>query len=77
MSNANPFYASVYHNAKCQEALFRRDLGAALLHVEQGTKLRTEGGFTHVTGWCHLQNAYVLHALGRARRSGRLSRPNF
>ncbi len=65
LSSYRPWDLTTYHSAKTQEALIRGDLNQALKHIEQATKLRTEAGFTLITGYCHIQNAYVRHALGR------------
>ncbi|MDI6753680.1 MAG: bacterial transcriptional activator domain-containing protein [Thermodesulfobacteriota bacterium] len=64
-----PWDLCIYHSAKTQEALFQGDPSQALLHIEQATKLRIETGFTLITGWCHIQNAYVMHELGRHREA--------
>jgi len=64
-----PWDLCIYHSAKTQEALFQGDLRQALLHIEQATKLRIETGFTLITGWCQIQNAYVMHELGRHREA--------
>ncbi len=64
-----PWDLCIYHSAKTQEALFQGDLSQALLHIEQATKLRIETGFTLITGWCQIQNAYVMHELGRHREA--------
>jgi len=73
MTSSLPSYKSydlcIYHSAKTQEALFQGDLSQALLHIEQATKLRIETGLTLITGWCQIQNAYVMHALGRHREA--------
>lgn len=65
LSSYRPWDLTIYHSAKAQEALFRGDLNQALIHIEMATKLRKEAGFTLITGWCHIQNAHVRHALGR------------
>ena len=64
-----PWDLCMYHSAKTQEALFRGDPGQASLHIEQAMKLRMEAGFTFLTGWCHIQNAHVMHELGRHREA--------
>jgi len=42
-----------------------------LIHIEMATKLRTEAGFTLITGWCQIQNAHVRHALGRHQEAAK------
>jgi LuxR family maltose regulon positive regulatory protein len=72
LSSSRPGPAANYHNAKTQEALFRGDLEQATYHVERATKLRIEAGYTMLTGWCHILNAYVMHALERHREASEL-----
>ena len=69
LSRVRPWDVVLYHSAKTQEALFRGDLGQAAYHVELATKMRIEIGFAPITGWCHIQNAYVMHAQGRHREA--------
>jgi DNA-binding SARP family transcriptional activator len=64
-----PWDLCTYHSAKSQEALLRGDPEEAALHMEQALKLRMEAGFTILTGWCHIQNAHVMHELGRHREA--------
>lgn len=63
------FDLCMYHSARTQEALIRGDPSQASLHIEQALKLRMEAGFTFITGWCHIQNAHVMHELGRHREA--------
>ncbi len=69
LSPARPWHASLYHWAKTREALFLGDLGQAAFHIELATKLRIEAGVTLITGRSHIDNAYVMHALGRHREA--------
>jgi DNA-binding SARP family transcriptional activator len=69
LNRFRPWDVCMYHSVKTQEALFRGDLGQAAYHVELATKLRIEADFPLITGWCHIQNAYVMHALGRHREA--------
>jgi ATP/maltotriose-dependent transcriptional regulator MalT/DNA-binding SARP family transcriptional activator len=65
LSSYSTYDLTTYHSAKTQEGLYRGDLFKALTHMELATKLRTEAGFTLITGWCHIQNAHVRHAFGK------------
>lgn len=69
LGSFRPWDGCMYHSAKTQEALIQGDLGQASLHIEQALKLRMEAGFTFLTGWCHIQNAHVMHELGRHREA--------
>jgi DNA-binding SARP family transcriptional activator/uncharacterized protein (DUF2249 family) len=69
LKSFRPWDLCTYHSAKSQEALLRGDPGEASLHMEQALNLRMEAGFTLVTGWCHIQNAHVMHELGRHREA--------
>ena len=69
LSSFRPGDVCNYHGAKTRESLFRGDLRQAAFHIELATKSRVETGFTLITGWCHILNAYVMHALGRYREA--------
>ncbi len=64
-----PYDLVIYHSLKTQEALFLGDYNQAFLHIEKATQLRKEAGFDLINGWCHIQNAYVMHVLGRHREA--------
>jgi LuxR family maltose regulon positive regulatory protein len=64
-----PYDLVIYHSLKTQEALFLGDYKQAFLHIEKATQLRKEAGFDLINGWCHIQNAYVMHVLGRHREA--------
>ncbi|MBI4768047.1 MAG: tetratricopeptide repeat protein [Deltaproteobacteria bacterium] len=69
LKSLKPFDLCTYYSAKTQESLFRGDPNQALIHVELAMKLRIESGYTILKGWCHIQNAYVMHELGRYREA--------
>ena len=69
LKSFRPWDLCTYHSAKTQEALFRGDPVEASLHIEQAMNLRMEAGFSILTGWCHIQNAHVMHELGRQREA--------
>jgi len=71
LSSYSTYDLTTYHSAKTQEALYRGDLPKALTHMELATKLRTEAGFTLITGWCHIQNAHVRHAFGKHQEAAK------
>lgn len=69
LRSLRPWDLCTYHSAKTQEALLRGDPGEASLHIEQALNLRRESGYTILEGWCHIQNAHVMHELGRHREA--------
>jgi ATP/maltotriose-dependent transcriptional regulator MalT/DNA-binding SARP family transcriptional activator len=69
LSRARPWDVALYHSIKTEEAMFRGDVEQAAHHIELATKMRLEIGFAPITGRCHLQNAYVMHAQGRHREA--------
>lgn len=69
LNQARPWDTVLYHIAKTQAALFLGDIGKAAYHVELVTKTSGEIGFNLGVGMCHIQNAYVLQALGRGREA--------
>jgi DNA-binding SARP family transcriptional activator len=69
LNPARPWHACLYHCAKTKEAFFWGDVGQAAFHMELATKLRTEAGVTLIAGRFHIDNAYVMHALGRHREA--------
>jgi LuxR family maltose regulon positive regulatory protein len=64
-----PWDLCTYHSAKAQEALVREDPREASLHIEKAMNLKMEAGYTILDGWCHIQNAHVMHELGRHREA--------
>jgi DNA-binding SARP family transcriptional activator len=69
LNPARPWHTCLYHCAKTREAFFLGDVGQAAFHMELATKLWNEAGVTLIAGRFHIENAYVMHALGRHREA--------